>query len=406
MNKVLVNLLFILNTGLVLVFAGQSFVIAQEPGKLLYLPTEYNKVIVQKDIEYRSFADKSLKFDFYRLADNGNADQLPVVIFMNGIGSADLKNSAIQTEWAKTCAATGFAAVTFQSHFEGQSNSSDLLLQSISQDFDELIQYLRSNRKKFGINTDTVIIHASSGNVSLGWPILLDKKRSFIKAAVIYYGSAEVPVFRLDLPVFFVRAGLDQPSLNRKIDTFLGRALASNAPFEIVNHPGGQHPFEMGDKNQVSSEIIARTLEFMRRAISAPVQDSIYATMDEAAAGAALLTENWSEAVSGYALLVDKRPQDNEMHRRYADALAGAKEYEKALEEYEKALVLGSWRKRDIAYAASVAGAKLGDVKSTLKWLNRLVNTPFDRSKLLTDPNFAFLRDNPEFRALAEYKSK
>lgn len=40
----------------------------------------------------------------------------------------------------------------------------------------------------------------------------------------------------------------------------------------------------------------------------------------------------------------------------------------------------------------------------TLKWLNRLVNTPFDRTKLLTDANLKSLLNEPRFRELIENK--
>lgn len=378
----------------------------QQEDKFLYTLPASERVTIQKNIEYRKIGDRSLKFDFYSLPASGASIRRPVIVFMNGFGSADLKESPIQVEWAKICAASGLAAITFQSHFDGQPGDQRLVLQSVSEDFDSLIVYLRVNQAKLGLDPNTVIVHASSGSVPAGLSVVMDTKRPFIKAAVIYYGSADIKEFRLDLPVFFVRSGLDQPNLMRQIDVLLGRALAANAPFEIVNHPGGQHPFEIGNDNKVSTGIIARTLEFIQRSISSDVQSSIRASMDEAAAGAALLNENWPDAVAGYAALAAARPQDNEIRRRYADALFGAKKYADAVREYEQALALGSWRKRDIAYPAAVASAKTGDIENTLKWVARLLNTPFNRAGLLTDPNFEQVRYNPQFRSLVENISK
>src|SRR5205085_9303279 len=104
------------------------------------------------------------------------------------------------------------------------------------------------------------------GHAGLGVPVATDPARPYVTAAVIYYGTGEVKAFRLDQPILFVRAGLDQPVLMKRMDALLARAFAANAPVEVINHAGGQHPFEM-DSSVVSRDIIAGTLEIMKRAI-------------------------------------------------------------------------------------------------------------------------------------------
>lgn len=384
-----------------------SPLMAQPEEKFLYIPPAYQRVVVQKDIEYRKKGENSLKFDFYRLPNSEKSEALPVVIFMNGNGNPTLKESPYQIEWAKACAATGLVAITYRSHYDNQTKNPAPMLQQVSEDFDLLVAHLRENQKKFGLDPNKIIVHAASGNVESGLPIVMDKKRDFIKAAVIYYGiSNEVKEIRLDLPVFFVRVGLDQTNVNRAIDSFLPKALAANAPFEIVNHSGGLHPFEIGQEDEISREIIYRTIEFMHKAVSKKMQDSIQATLDVATANAALLNENWAVAISIYTKLAEKNPQDYEFPRKLGDAFFGAKEYAKAIEEYERSYSLGHWRKRDISYPASVASVKLGNLEVTMKWLNRLVAKLFDRTVLLTDPNFESLRNEPRFRELIEKGNK
>ena len=53
----------------------------------------------------------------------------------------------------------------------------------------------------------------------------------------MFYGSAPVAEFRLDLPVLYVRAGLDRPGVNRDITTLAALAVSQNAPVTLVNHP-------------------------------------------------------------------------------------------------------------------------------------------------------------------------
>jgi hypothetical protein len=91
--------------------------------------------------------------------------------------------------------------------------------------------------------------------VSAGLPIVEDPQRKAIKAAAIYYGSADVPQVRLDLPVLFVRAGLDQPLSNQIFDRTIAAGMAANAPWTVLNYPGGHHGFDVLDDNDLSREI-------------------------------------------------------------------------------------------------------------------------------------------------------
>ncbi len=362
----------------------------QTEGLVYTLPT-LSRVVVQKNIEYRKLGDRSLQFDLYRLPVSDRPAPAPVVILFSD--SANFKDAFYQREWGKLCAAAGFATVAYDAHREGWV-----------EDFDALMRQLREQKTALAIDPETVIIRAASGLALNGLPLAMDKTRSYIKAAVIYYGIAEVKELRTDLPILMVRAGLDVPDLNRRLDQFVARALAANLPLEVMNYPGGHHPFEDEDDNEYSRQVMARTLEFMQRAISPATQQAIQGSLAEATASAALLAENWTAAVSGYEALVKKDAQNAELHRRYGDALYGAKNYARAVRAYEQAFSLGSWRKRDISYPAAVAAVRMNDVDGALKWIERLVKTPFDPQRLRTDPNFEPLRNHERFKALSESK--
>ena len=67
------------------------------------------------------------------------------------------------------------------------------------------------------------------------------------------------------LPMFFARAGQDTiPGLNAAMDRFIAAALAANAPVTVVNHPSGEHGFDMLNDDDRSREIIRGVLEFLR----------------------------------------------------------------------------------------------------------------------------------------------
>jgi hypothetical protein len=74
--------------------------------------------------------------------------------------------------------------------------------------FDSLAFNLRQLAEDLGIDVESHVVIAWSGNASAGLPAIEDAQRKAIKAAVIYYRSADVSQVRLDLPVLFVRATL------------------------------------------------------------------------------------------------------------------------------------------------------------------------------------------------------
>lgn len=57
-----------------------------------------------------------------------------------------------------------------------------------------------------------------------------------------------------DLPLLWVRAGLDSERTNATITRLASLALSQNAPLTLVNHPTGQHGFEGRDDNAVTRE--------------------------------------------------------------------------------------------------------------------------------------------------------
>ena len=169
-------------------------------------------------------------------------------------------------------------------------------------DFKMLLAHLQRRAADYGI--DGIAVYAASGNVSAALPALQDPTLTAVAAAVIYYGTANVPQFRLDLPVLFVRAGLDRPALNEAIGTLAGRAVAQNAPFTLLNYAGGHHGFEAVDNNETTRRVIDDTLTFVLNATSAPYQTALRASLGEAAAAGYVQSGKFKEAADEYARMV------------------------------------------------------------------------------------------------------
>jgi hypothetical protein len=368
---------------LVFVFAISLSAFADQ--QLVYPIPADPQAHIEKDTTYRG----TLRFDLYRPA--SHASPLPVVLFMNGVGAGNFRSWGQFTGWGRLVASSGFAGVVYDSHEGGAA-----------EDTLALLRYLREHAAGLGIDAGNVILWACSANVSTGLPLAMDARNTAIKAAVIYYGTAPVKEIRMDLPVLMVRAGLDGVGLNRGIGEFVAAAVAANAPLTYLNVPAAHHAFDIRDDNDTSRSVIARTLEFMKAQVQVSVQTEISAGLQEAAAAGAVFRGDSAAALRAYESLAGARPDDSEVHRNFGNALFGAGQYRRALAEFQRALDLGNPNRGWISYSAAVASLKIGNAEEALIWVEKLKDIAPMWRQLKADPDFAPLKDNPRFKAVAE----
>ena len=268
-----------------------------------------------------------------------------------------------------------------------------------AEDLDSLAFYLRQHAEDLGIDPERLVVIAWSDNVSAGLPAVEDTQRKAIKAAVIYYGSADVPQVRLDLPVLFVRAGLDQPLTNQSFDRRIAAGIAANAPWTVVNYPGGHHGFDVSDDNELSREVIEETFRFAQLAISGSHQSALHGGLAEASAAGAMFTEDFARAGALYHELVAAHPQDARLLLAYGNALSGAKQYKEARAQFDRAKVIGGLGARDLGLPAAKACALDHDPDAATVWL-KTIPPPFLPASVQSDAAFAALRDRADFQAL------
>src|SRR5262249_23131496 len=138
-----------------------------------------------------------------------------------------------------------------------------------------------------------------------------------------------------------------EPMLLKSLDSLAARALAANAPFTIVAHPTGEHPFERSG-SLAAREVVASTVTFLRSNLDPAVQRDVASNLVLARAGQAMQAGDWPAAVAAYEELDRRSPNDAEFARRLGDARLGAGQYSGAIEAYLKARRLGHWRRGDI----------------------------------------------------------
>ncbi len=255
-------------------------------------------VRVRTNITYKNVDETELQLDLYTPADEQETH--PAVILIHGDGRgpvfANLKDHGQYTSWGRLIAACGLSAITANHRRTNQLHD----VVGSANDIDDLITYVLDHSNELGIDADRLCIWMCSMGTPFAMRAALNEAPPYIKAIVCYYGMTELqayydalyndpdnetgipPEFTIadfdefsasDLlirrpdniaPIFIARAGLDRPELNDALDAFIALALDQNVNLTVINHPTGQHAFDILNDNMRSREIIQATLTFMQ----------------------------------------------------------------------------------------------------------------------------------------------
>jgi dienelactone hydrolase len=357
---------------------------AQEP--VFAVRTPASAYVLTRNVMYGSTGDHGLAMDVYRPA-APVGERRPVLIMWNRAFGAEQRSLAFVTGWARAAAARGVTTII-----------PDLRPDSEPADFKRVVGYVTTHGAELGVDPERIAVYAASGNVSTAFPVLEDPTTTAVKAAVIYYGAASIARFRLDLPVLYVRAGLDRPPVNQAITTLTSLAVSQNAPVTLLNHPTGYHGFEVRNDDDASREVIERTIDFVKRSTAAAFQSALRSGIPEATAAGYVLTGKSREAAAIYADLARARPQDATLGLAYAEALLGDGQFATACAEFEK-LKGRNLGPRDLGLPAARACMLEGDGDAAIAWL-KTIPSRFLPSSVQSDTVFAAIRTRADFRAL------
>lgn len=218
-----------------------------------------------------------LRMDVYR--PRGGATASPALIFYTmywpSEGASTRESNDWYKSWARVAAAHGIVAIVPDLRAEAGTGTVVAPVRPLGDDFQRLVSHLVEHASEYGVDPERVAVFAESGATWAALPAVEDPRQTAIKAAVLYYGSASVATFRPDLPLLWVRAGLDSPRTNSDIARASSLAISQNAPVTLLNHPTGHHGFEGRDDNTATRQIIEQTLEFVRRATMPDFQRTI-----------------------------------------------------------------------------------------------------------------------------------
>ena len=231
---------------LVLVFLAASTALGQNRLPAVLTLPGMEKVQIRKNLRY----DAQHTFDLYL---PGNAKTaVPVVVLVNGVGDPNLKEWGQYITWGRLIAASGMAAVTYQTSGTG-----------IGAQTEELLKYLKAQSGSLKIDASKIAIWAASQNVGFATSLVSVHAPEDFTAAVFFYGPMPVAPKHADQPVLVARAGLDQLSILESIDKWTVQAMALDAPLTFVTYPEGVHFFDLRNETEEARAIIRQTLDFL-----------------------------------------------------------------------------------------------------------------------------------------------
>lgn len=219
----------------------------------LVLRPPHRDTRLRSDIEYAP----GVLADVYSPTEEGS---YPTIVFIHGgpvPDGAGPKKMQLFRDYGVLAAASGFTAITFNHRFFGTA------IEQAANDVAAAIEFACLQPE---VDAERLFLWAFSG----GGPFLkFGFDRGNVRAIVAYYafltGLADLlRNGRRCPPMLIARAGRDQEALNASVEEFVAEALRRNVELELLNHPEGEHAFDLMNDNDRSRAIIRRTIEFIR----------------------------------------------------------------------------------------------------------------------------------------------
>lgn len=258
--------------------------VAEQP---LVYPAPAVEIRVRQGIAYRSEAAIDLHADVYRPANLREGELRAAVVFIHGgpiPSGANPKDWRVFRDYGNLVAANGLIGITFNHRLH-----SPVAYATAQEDVAALLDYVRSHAEELNVDPDRLVLWAFSG----GGPLLtvgLASERTYVRGLIAYYALLDFvlpaglevnaeqrevldrmsPLVQLRRHgcrpcVFIARAGLEAfPGLNDTQHSFFMEALAQNVAVEFINHPQGEHGFDIRNEVARTPEIIDLTLAFLR----------------------------------------------------------------------------------------------------------------------------------------------
>jgi acetyl esterase/lipase len=224
---------------------------------------EPDRIELRPDLVYTHADGRGLAMDVYLPAGRAPGARLPAVLLVHGEADPDLlrgvRGWGQYTGWGRLLADQGMAGVAFE-----HRAILDAGFEAVVAEVQAALATVGERAGDLGVDPERIGVAAFSAGVPLTAAVLAGAAQR-IRCAALCYGplSDLVPDPALP-PLLVVRAGRDDPGLNRTIDEFVSAAEQRDLAVELVHQPEGHHAFDVADDSDASREVIGRVLGFLR----------------------------------------------------------------------------------------------------------------------------------------------
>jgi acetyl esterase/lipase len=224
---------------------------------------EPDRIELRPDLVYTHADGRGLAMDVYLPSGRAPGTPVPAVLLVHGEADPDLlrgvRGWGQYTGWGRLLADQGMAGVAFE-----HRAILDAGFEAVVAEVGAALAAVGERAGDLGIDPERIGVAAFSAGVVLTAAVLPGAGER-IRCAALCYGplSNLVPDPALP-PLLVVRAGRDDPELNRTIDEFVAAATAGRLAVELVHQPDGHHAFDVADDSDASRAVIGRVLASLR----------------------------------------------------------------------------------------------------------------------------------------------
>jgi len=308
------------------------------------------QVTRRADVPYLRDARGTLTLDIYSPPKIKAGEKRPAVVFLNAIGDRpndSLKRWAIYKTWPSLVAAHSLIGVSMEA-------DATRIPECLAAVFD----FLAKSGAEHGIDGTRVGVYAASANITRAAEYLMSANAAAgIRAAVLYYGRAPEGKLRADLPVLFVVAEGDAPSMVLQLASLWQRVIETNAPWTLAFASKLPHGFDAFSDNDDARRVIQQTIAFWKSHLE-PVPQPAWSPSPAREIVAASYWGRPQPSADLLAKWIAEHPNDTEAHLQYGRALQQLRRLDEALAAFERATALGSTDPRIFAGIGQVHASK------------------------------------------------
>jgi dienelactone hydrolase len=221
------------------------------------------RVEVRPDLVYAHAGGRALAMDLYLPRPRAAGTRVPAVLLVHGEADPELllgvRGWGQYTGWGRLLAGQGLAGVAFE-----HRAILDAGFGPVVAEVNQALAAVGERAADLGIDPGRVGVAAFSAGVPLTAAVLAGAAERVRCAALCYGPLSDLAPDPALPPLLVVRAGRDDPGLNRTIDDFVAAAEQRGLPVELVHQPDGGHGFDVADDSDASREVIERVVAFLR----------------------------------------------------------------------------------------------------------------------------------------------